>query len=228
MTTQRKKKGARGGQPLVDLGQSDGAAVFLDRDGTVCEEVGYVNHPNCLRVYPWSAEAIRKLNQAGLRVIVVTNQSGVGRGYFTEQLVRRVHRHIAYELAARGAKVDAYYYCPHHPNARLEAYRQECRCRKPSTGMLEAAAQRFHIDPRCSYVVGDSYRDVQLGFNAGARTIMVLTGYGRGEYESQRRRWPRKPDLVAANLLEAVESILRERARRDRNPGQAAPQAVGS
>lgn len=189
-------------------------AVFLDRDGTVCDEVGYVNHLDRVRLYPWTAEAIRKLNQAGLPVIVVTNQSGVGRGYFSEELVHQVHQKIALELAPREAHLDAVYYCPHHPNAPLESYRQNCRCRKPSTGMIEEAARRFHIDVPSSYVVGDSYRDMQLGFNAGARTVLVMTGYGRGEYEHQRSRWQRSPNLIAENLLEAVEKILREMARR--------------
>jgi D-glycero-D-manno-heptose 1,7-bisphosphate phosphatase len=188
-------------------------AVFLDRDGTISEEVGYINHLDRLQLYPWSAEAIRKLNRAERPVIVVTNQSGVARGYFTEELLHGVHQKIALELAARGARVDAIYYCPHHPAAPLEAYRVNCRCRKPLIGMVEEAAKRFHIDLGSSYVVGDSYRDMQLGFHAGARTILVMTGYGRGEYEYQRHRWPRLPDRIAENLLEAVDIILGESAR---------------
>jgi D-glycero-D-manno-heptose 1,7-bisphosphate phosphatase len=136
----------------------------------------------------------------------------VARGYFSEELVREVHQKMARELAAHGAKVDAIYYCPHHPTGQLQAYRIDCRCRKPLTGMLEEAAQRFHIDLGSSYVVGDGYRDMQLGFNAGAHTILVMTGYGRGEYEHQRQRWPRQPDWVAENLLEAVDIILGESA----------------
>jgi D-glycero-D-manno-heptose 1,7-bisphosphate phosphatase len=185
-------------------------AVFLDRDGTVCAEVGYVNHLDRLYVYPWAAEAILRLNQVGLPVIVVTNQSGVGRGYFTEKLVRQAHRKIAAQLASRGARVDAFYYCPHHPTAPLKAYRRDCRCRKPSPGMVEKAAKRFHIDLNSSYVVGDSYRDMQLGFGVGARTALVMTGYGQGEYEYHRKQWPRMPDLIAENLLEAVKRILAE------------------
>jgi D-glycero-D-manno-heptose 1,7-bisphosphate phosphatase len=181
------------------------------------EEVGYINHLDRLQVYPWTAEAVRKLNLAGLPVIAVTNQSGVGRGYFTEQLVRRAHRMIASQLAARGARVDAFYYCPHHPTAPVEAYRIDCRCRKPSPGMVEEAANRFHIDLKSSYVVGDSYRDMQLGFNVGARTALVMTGYGRGEYEYHRHRWPRMPDLIAENLLAVVRKILAEPMRSSRS-----------
>jgi len=214
MSVQRKKAepgGRHRRRPgVVARGVS---AVFLDRDGTISEEVGYVNHVSRLQLYPWSAEAIRKLNGAGWPVIMVTNQSGVARGYFSEELVREVHQKMTGELAAHGAKLDGIYYCPHHPTGQLQAYRIDCRCRKPLTGMLEEAAKRFHIDLRSSYVVGDGYRDMQLGFNAGARTILVLTGYGRGEYEHQRHRWPRQPDWIAENLLEAVDIILREAAR---------------
>ena len=204
---------AGGGAPLKGV-----SAVFLDRDGTICEEVGYVNHLDRAQLFPWSAEAIRKLNQAGLPVIVVTNQSGVGRGYFSEDLVKQVHLKIALELAAADARLEAFYYCPHHPSAPLVDYKTICRCRKPAIGMLEEAAKRFNLDLASSFVVGDSYRDVQLGFNAGARSIMVMTGYGRGEYEHHRKTWPRPPDMIAENLLEAVEKILGNQARR---PGPA-------
>lgn len=186
------------------------AAVFLDRDGTIIEEVGYVNHLSRVKLYPGAAEAIRRLNEAGVPAIVVTNQSGVAWGYFAEELVRKVHERIAQELAAHSARLDAFYYCPHHPYAQVEAYRVVCRCRKPSTGMLDGAAQRFRIDFASSYVVGDSYRDMQLGFNAGARTNLVLTGYGRGEFEHRSASWPRRPDRVSENILEAVEFILKD------------------
>ena len=186
------------------------AAIFLDRDGTITEEVGYINHIDRAQLFPWAPEAIRTLKSAGLPVIVVTNQSGVGRGYFTEELVAQVHRKIQDELAVEGAEVDAYYYCPHHPSALIEAYRQECLCRKPSRGMADEAAERFGIDLGTSYVVGDTYRDMQLGFNIGARTILLMTGYGRGEYEYHRGAWSRMPDLVAENLLEAAELVLQE------------------
>jgi D-glycero-D-manno-heptose 1,7-bisphosphate phosphatase len=215
MTAQRKKAEPGGRhRPRSGAVARGVSAVFLDRDGTICEEVGYVNHVSRLQLYPWSAEAIRKLNRAGRPVIVATNQSGVARGYFSEELVREVHQKMAGELAAHGAKVDAIYYCPHHPTGQLQAYRADCRCRKPLTGMLEEAAQRFHIDLGSSYVVGDGYRDMQLGFNARAHTILVLTGYGRGEYEHQRHRWPRMPNWIAENLLEAVDIILGEAAGR--------------
>ncbi|MBZ5515047.1 MAG: HAD family hydrolase [Acidobacteriia bacterium] len=184
------------------------AAVFLDRDGTITEEMGYINHLDRLQLYPWAAKAIRKLNLARRPVVVVTNQSGVARGVFTEDLLHQAHRKIARELAERKAKLDAIYYCPHHPEGRVEPYRLKCQCRKPATGMVMDAVKRFGIDLASSFVVGDTYRDMELGFNAGARTILVLTGYGRGEYEHQRHHWPRLPDHVAEDLLEAVEIIL--------------------
>ena len=196
-------------RPLSSKGSP---AVFLDRDGTICEEVGYVNHIDRIRLFPWAAEAIRKLNQADLPVIVVTNQSGVGRGLFTEDLVKQANMKIAVELAAQDARLEAFYYCPHHPNATIEEYRKECRCRKPATGMMEEAARRFGLDLNASYVVGDSYRDARLAFNSGAKSVMVMTGYGKGEYEHHRKSWPRMPHLLAENLLEAVEKILDGRA----------------
>jgi D-glycero-D-manno-heptose 1,7-bisphosphate phosphatase len=163
-------------------------AVFLDRDGTICEEVGYMNHLSRLMIYPWAAGAIRRLNEAGLPVIVVTNQSGVSRGYFPESLVGEVHRQMARELGAAQARLDAVYYCTH----RRE---DNCDCRKPLAR---------------SFVVGDRFADVALGHAAGGRSIMVLSGYGRGEYEFHRHEWAQQPDLVADDLQAAVDMILKE------------------
>ncbi len=204
--------------PNPETGNPKLSAVFLDRDGTICEEVGYINHIDRLRLFPWAAEAIRELNQAGLPAIVVTNQSGVGQGFFPEELVRQTHEKITQELAAHDARLDAFYYCPHHPNAWLVAYRRDCRCRKPMTGMVEEAARRFHIDPRRSFVVGDGLRDMELAFNCGARAVLVMSGYGRGNYEYQRSRWARMPDLIAENLREAVGKIREELAVRSAAP----------
>ena len=185
-------------------------AIFLDRDGTVTDEVGYINHASRAKVYPYAPEAVRMLKSTGLPVIIVTNQSGVGRGYFSEEIVGQVHRMVEEALSAAGTRVDAFYYCPHHPNAIIESYRQECRCRKPGTGMPEAAARQFGIDLNRSYVVGDTYRDMKMGFAIGARTVMLMTGYGRGEYEYRRQDWTIMPDLIAENLMEAAKLILQE------------------
>jgi D-glycero-D-manno-heptose 1,7-bisphosphate phosphatase len=194
-------------------------AIFLDRDGTVTDEVGYINHVSRAKIYPYAAEAVRMLKSTGLPVIIVTNQSGVGRGYFTEEIVSQVHQMVRDTLQAAGTSVDAFYYCPHHPGAVVASYRQECRCRRPGTGMPEEAAERFGIDLGASYVVGDTYRDMQMGFSIGARTVLLMTGYGRGEYEYRRAGWARMPDLIAENLLEAAKLILQDlNATADANP----------
>jgi D-glycero-D-manno-heptose 1,7-bisphosphate phosphatase len=184
------------------------AAVFLDRDGTVNEEVGYVNHIDRFRIFPWTAPAIRKLNQAGLLSVLVTNQSGVARGYFPEALVQEIHTRLQDELARFAARLDAIYYCPHHPDGKLTAYRKTCDCRKPAPGMLHRAAQDLGLDLGASFMVSDRYQDVAMGFQAGARGILLLSGYGKGEYEYQKDSWPRQPDFVATDLLEGVEWIL--------------------
>ncbi|MBI4748053.1 MAG: HAD family hydrolase [Acidobacteria bacterium] len=183
-------------------------AVFFDRDGTLSEEVGYVNHISRFQLLPTTGRAIRKLNDAGWRAIVVTNQAGVARGYFEESLIGQVHTTLRAELAKDGAFLDAIYYCPHHPSAGEPPYRQNCNCRKPKTGMLEQAVNTFKVDLSRSYVVGDKYSDVELAHRVGAKGILVLTGYGRGEYEYQRQSWPRDPDFIAEHVLEAVEWIL--------------------
>jgi D-glycero-D-manno-heptose 1,7-bisphosphate phosphatase len=178
-------------------------AVFLDRDGTICEEMGYLNHISRLHIFPFTAAAIRKLNQAGLPVIVVTNQSGISRRMFPESLVIQVHERISRELSAAGAGVDGYYYCAH-------TKQDECDCRKPLPGLLEQAAREHGLRLDRSFVVGDRYGDVELAHGVGGRGVLVLTGYGRGEYELHREEWPRQPDLVAEDLSGAVEAILGE------------------
>ncbi len=178
-------------------------AVFLDRDGTIAEEVGYANHISRFVVYPFAATAIRRLNEAGLPVIVVTNQSGVARGFFPESLIGRMHEKMVEELAAGGAHVDGMYYCPHIRD-------DQCSCRKPLPGMLEQAAREHNLEISGSVLVSDRYNDIQMGHENGCRTILVLTGYGRGDYEWNRAKWPRQPDHVVENLADAVEIILKE------------------
>jgi len=178
-------------------------AVFLDRDGTVTEEVGYLNHVSRFRLLAGVGEAIGRLNQASVPVIVVTNQSGVGRGYFPEQLVRDVHERLKMELLKVGARLDAVYYCPH-------VSADECNCRKPRTGMLEQAARELRLDLKSSFVVGDRHSDVELAHRAGARSILVRTGYGEGELAWHAKDWARQPEFVAADLLDAVNWILKE------------------
>jgi len=188
-------------------------AVFIDRDGTISEEVGYVNHLSRYRVFPFAAEAVRLLNEAGWLAVLITNQAGVARGYFKEELIGEVHAFLAAELGRGGARLDAVYYCPHHPTAGEPPYRLDCDCRKPRPGLIRRAAAELNLDLEGSWMVGDRYGDVELAHNAGLRSALVLTGYGRGELEHQSHLWPRRPDLVAENLLEAVRGILKEGAR---------------
>jgi len=185
-------------------------AVFLDRDGTICEEMGYVNHVDRLQVFPYAAAAIRQLNQADIPVIVITNQSGVARNIFPESLVHQVHKKMISELAAAGAWIDAVYFCPHKTE-------DACECRKPNPGMLELAAREHGLDLRNSWVVGDRYADLELAHAVGGRGILVMTGYGRGEYDLHREKWPRQPDALAETLTEEVRRVLNDR--------ESAPQA---
>ena len=183
-------------------------AVFMDRDGTISEEIGYVNHPSRYRVFPYSAEAVRRLNEAGWLAILVTNQAGVARGYFTEDLIGAVHNVLAEELERQGARLDAIYYCAHHPTVGAEPYRLDCDCRKPKPGLIERAAREFEIDLAQSWMIGDRYSDIELARNAHTRAALVLSGYGRGEWEYQRPAWQHEPDMVADDLLDAVSKIV--------------------
>ncbi|HEV8335553.1 MAG TPA: HAD family hydrolase [Candidatus Polarisedimenticolia bacterium] len=190
-------------------------AVFLDRDGTLAEEVGYVNHASRLRLLPGSAAALRRIREAGLLSVVVTNQSGVARDYFEEAIVHQAHERLRGLLAAEGTSVDAVYYCPHHPREGIPPYRQDCDCRKPLPGMLLRASRELGIDLARSYMVGDGVVDVGAGRAAGTTTILVLTGYGRGHFEHRRHLWTVQPDHVAEDLGAAVDWILeRERGSR--------------
>lgn len=175
-------------------------AVFLDRDGTINEEVEYLDDPQDLRLIPGAVEAIRLLNEAGVPAIVVTNQAGVGRGYFSEARVEAIHQQLAKQLAAHGAHLDATYYCPHHPD-------EGCDCRKPNPGMLKRAAQEHDIDLGRSFAVGDKVSDLEAGRRAGCRTVLVLTGYGAEAQESFKRS-DFQPDFNARDLLQAVRWML--------------------
>jgi D-glycero-D-manno-heptose 1,7-bisphosphate phosphatase len=182
------------------------AAVFLDRDGTLIEEVGYLDRPERVALYPYSPEAILAFNRAGLRVVMVTNQSGVARGFFTEAVVREVHAHIEQLLANRGARIDAYYYCPHHPDGKVAPYVRVCDCRKPARGMVDRAARDLGVDPRRSFMVGDRWLDIALARTIGARGILVRTGYGLTE--EARPSPDLQADLVTDNLISAASWIL--------------------
>ena len=186
-----------------------GAAVFLDRDGTLIEEVGYLDRPERVELYPYSADAIRALNRAGLRIVMVTNQSGVARGFFAESMVHAVHTHIERLLAQAGAYIDAYYYCPHHPDGKVVEYARVCDCRKPARGLVDRAARELGIDPGRSFTVGDRWLDVALAREVGAAGVLVRTGYGLTE--EQRPPNGLVADAVVDNLAAAASWILQHR-----------------
>ncbi len=180
-------------------------AAFLDLYGTVAREVGYINHPDRFSLHDFAGEAIRLLDDAGYRVFVATNQSGIARGYFTEDVLNEVHRRLVDRLATQGARVEAVYHCPHLPPEGRPAM---CDCRKPLPGMLQRAAREHGVDLASSWMVGDMITDVETGHAAGARGILLRTGYGRGQIEYQRHRWPTEPDLICDDLLAAARAIV--------------------
>ena len=182
--------------------------IFLDRDGTINEEADYLTSPDGIRLISGSADAIRDANNLGLKVIVITNQSGIARGLLTEQQLSEVHNSLVAKLRDRGAHIDAIYYCPHHPEFGPAQYRMECDCRKPNTGMLDRAVKEFNIDLKKSFIIGDKMTDMQTGNNAGTTTVLVLTGYGKQELELCHQHHARI-DYVAENLLDAMRYVKR-------------------
>jgi D-glycero-D-manno-heptose 1,7-bisphosphate phosphatase len=200
--------GGGGGGPRPLTPSPKRPAVFLDRDGTINEEMGYINHLSRFKLLPEAAPAIRRLNDAGLPVVVVTNQSGAARGYFPAALVDEVHRLLHNLLAQAGARVDAIYACLHAPEAG-------CPCRKPKPGLLLQAAQDLHLDLSRSFLVGDRYVDVQTAANAGVQGILVLTGYGLGEYEHFHAQKQPQPVHVARDLTDTVDFILAQHPKEE-------------
>lgn len=189
-------------------------AVFFDRDGTLNEELGYVGEPERFHLYSFAAEAVRLVNERGWPAILITNQAGVGRGLYTEADVERIHAVLAESLAAGGARLDAIYYCPHHPTKGVGAYRVVCDCRKPSPGMLRQAAREFDLDLTRSYLITDVYEEVRMAEGMGGTGVLVLTGYGQRDYEQHRAEWSAAgapAPMVAENALAAVRQILAPR-----------------
>lgn len=184
-------------------------AVFFDRDGTLIHDVGYLSRIEDLQWFPWSIEAIRLLNRAGFLVCITTNQGGIGLGFYTADLVHRVHESMAADVLAAGGRLDALYFCPHHPLAVDEALRLECNCRKPQPGMIQQATAQFDIDLDRSFVVGDKLADVGLAASAGARGILVKTGYGQAEMQRHHGSVPGAA-YVAETSFEAASWILKE------------------
>jgi len=194
-------------------------AVFLDRDGTMVHDTGYLSRLEDLQWFPYTIDAVRLLNRAGFLVIVATNQGGVGLGFYPEAFVHQVHGIMADRIGAAGGRVDAWLYCPHHPHAKIEALRIECDCRKPLGGMVQQAQQQFDIDLAGSFVVGDKMSDVGLAKSVGARGILVRTGHGEAEIARRGGRVP-EAALVADNLIEATAWMLSDGGRVFR-PGSA-------
>ena len=183
-------------------------AVFLDRDGTINEQMGYINHPSRFILLPGAAEAIKLLNANGFLAIVVSNQSGVARGYFPLELVHEVHGNMERMLEKGGARLDGIFFCPHHPRGTVPAYSLKCDCRKPETGLIKQAGRKWNIDLARSYVVGDRCLDLEMASRAGIKGLLVLTGYGRGERDYLLGDSPAKPAYVAKDLLEATRWIV--------------------
>jgi len=181
-------------------------AVFLDRDGTIIEEVGYLDRPERVEFFPWTIDAIRVLNRADLGVVLVSNQSGIARGFFTDAVVDTVHQRMDDMLSAGGARIDAYYYCPHHPDGSVAELAKVCDCRKPARGLVDRAVAEFGVDPARSFVVGDRWLDIGLARTVGARGVLVRTGYG--EREEGKPPNGMEADAIVDNLIAASSWIL--------------------
>jgi len=198
-------------------------AVFLDRDGTINEEMGYINHIDRFVLIPGAAAAIRRINESGLKAVVVTNQSGVARGYFPKELIDQVHQKMSGLLEEEGAFLDCICTCTHAPPDKGET--GGCGCRKPKIGLMKQAAQELNLDLEKSYVVGDRFKDVEMARNAGAKAVLVLTGYGRGELGFLGPTRKVKPDYIAEDLSEAVDWILADaKGQTEKVNGQRKPQ----
>lgn len=184
-------------------------AVFIDRDGTLIEEAGYLNSLERLVFFPFTVDAVRQLNRADFTIVVITNQAGIARGIVTEEFLAAAHAHMSERFAAAGARIDGYYHCPHHPDGIVESLRVRCECRKPQPGLLRRAAADLDIDLVRSYTIGDRWHDLEAGRAAGTATVLVRTGYGAAEEWTPRDGAP--ADAVADNLAAAAAWILSQR-----------------
>ena len=185
--------------------------VFLDRDGTINEEIAYLYRLEDLIILPGVPEAIRLLREHGFRIVVVTNQAGIARGYYTEKEMHLLHEYLNEQLRKENAWIDHFYYCPHHPVHGIGAYKKQCHCRKPDIGMFEMAEREYDIDKTCSYMVGDKQIAVLAGHNYGIKGILVGTGYGMEIMEQCRQRGE-EPfyDFYAETLMDAAKFIIRK------------------
>ena len=189
-------------------------AIFLDRDGTINEEVGYIERLDRLVIIPAAFEASRLINLSGFRAVVITNQAGIAKGLFNETFVKQTNEHLQDSLKQKGAAIDAFYFCPHHPTEGVSPYRLVCDCRKPAPGLFYQAARDMDIDLAASYMIGDRYRDLEAAHRAGVTGVLVKTGYGADVLENigpDQETPEAKPDHIAENILEAVHWILENR-----------------
>ncbi|MFQ5900525.1 MAG: D-glycero-alpha-D-manno-heptose-1,7-bisphosphate 7-phosphatase [Thermodesulfobacteriota bacterium] len=177
-------------------------AVFMDRDGTLCEDVGYLDDPMRLRLFPNVFRAIKRLNQMGIKAVIVTNQSGIARGFFPEETVLDIHDRLIYLLNEKEASVDNIYYCPHHPD-------DGCGCRKPMPGLLKKASMDMAIDLNASYMVGDQTTDIELACGVGAKGVLVMTGLGPQSLKELELKGI-KPHYVSGDIGAAVDWIIKD------------------
>jgi D-glycero-D-manno-heptose 1,7-bisphosphate phosphatase len=184
--------------------------VFIDRDGTINKEAGYMNHEDSFEIYPFVYHALKLLNIYNVLAVVVTNQAGIARGYFPEDIMHRLHKKMYKEFYKRGVKINGLYYCPHHPSSKIPELAIDCNCRKPKTGMFEQALRELPIDTNKLYMIGDKFSDIKFGHNIGAKTVMVKTGYGKGEIELNYSSQKILPDIIKENLLQAVLWIIKD------------------
>ncbi len=178
-------------------------AVFLDRDGVIIEDTGYIDSIKRVSFIPEAAAALKKIREKGFKLVIVTNQSGVARGFFSEETLKKINKYIVDRLKAQNVEVDAVYCCPHHPEGKVKEYALSCFCRKPQPGMILQAAQDLKLDLANSFIIGDSERDILAGKNAGCKTIWL-------KKQLQELKPEVKPDKIAKNLLEAASWICQD------------------
>lgn len=183
--------------PIVQCTRHIKPAVFLDRDGVLTEEKGYVTSIENLKIFPYTAECIQQIHKKGYYAIVITNQSGIARGLFTENKLQEMNDYLMRQIG-----VDAIYYCPHHPEGEIEKYKKKCNCRKPETGMIEIACQEFKIDMQKSYMIGDRADDIIVGHRVGIKTILLESGYGTARLEKDVR-----PDYILKDLRDVMKIL---------------------
>lgn len=190
--------------------------IFLDRDGTINEEVNYLHKPEDLQILPGVPEAIKLLRDGGFKILVVTNQAGVARGYYSCRDVEVLHEYLNQQLKKSGAWIDRFYYCPHHPVHGIGEYKRACHCRKPETGMFEQAGQEYDVDKEHSYMIGDKLLDVEAGNRYGVHGILVGTGYGRQIHQEQLEKQEDVIyDVYQETLMDAARYIMEREKTED-------------